>query len=84
MRFELTRALPNGLAGHRLNHSATLSYDFFALNIFNLVFLRLETEGGNKKDLEEMGIDPITSRMLSARSTIWATPPIFALQNLVI
>ncbi len=27
------------------------------------------------KKLEEMGIDPITSRMLSERSTIWATPP---------
>ena len=25
MRFELTRAEPNGLAVHRLNHSATLS-----------------------------------------------------------
>jgi hypothetical protein len=26
MRFELMRAEPNGLAFHRLNHSATLSY----------------------------------------------------------
>ena len=25
MRFELTRAEPNGIAVHRLNHSATLS-----------------------------------------------------------
>ena len=25
--------------------------------------------------MEERGIDPLTSRMLSERSTIWATPP---------
>ena len=31
----------------------------------------------NKKvSLEAPGIDPGTSRMLSERSTIWATPPI--------
>ena len=30
----------------------------------------------NKKEkVEERGIDPLTSRMLSERSTIWATPP---------
>ena len=28
-----------------------------------------------KKELEAPGIDPGTSRMLSERSTIWATPP---------
>ena len=28
-----------------------------------------------KKGLEMPGIDPGTSRMLSERSTIWATPP---------
>ena len=28
-----------------------------------------------KKYLEMPGIDPGTSRMLSERSTIWATPP---------
>ena len=28
-----------------------------------------------RKDLEAPGIDPGTSRMLSERSTIWATPP---------
>ena len=27
------------------------------------------------KKVEMMGIDPIASRMLSKRSTIWATPP---------
>ena len=33
MRFELTRENPNGLAGHRLNHSAKVSrtIDFVAL-----------------------------------------------------
>ena len=29
-----------------------------------------------KKELEAPGIDPGTSRMLSERSTIWATPPL--------
>ena len=29
-----------------------------------------------KKGLEAPGIDPGTSRMLSERSTIWATPPL--------
>ena len=28
-----------------------------------------------KKDMEDPGIDPGTSRMLSERSTIWANPP---------
>ena len=28
-----------------------------------------------RKELEDAGIDPATSRMLSARSTIWANPP---------
>ena len=28
-----------------------------------------------RKELEMPGIDPGTSHMLSARSTIWATPP---------
>ena len=28
-----------------------------------------------KRKMEERGIDPLTSRMLSERSTIWATPP---------
>ncbi len=30
---------------------------------------------GEKKKVEVRGIDPRTSRMLSERSTIWATPP---------
>ena len=29
-----------------------------------------------KKNLEDAGIDPATSRMQSARSTIWANPPL--------
>ena len=29
--------------------------------------------------VEERGIDPLTSRMLSERSTIWATPPVYLL-----
>ena len=29
----------------------------------------------NEKEVEMRGIDPRTSRMLSERSTIWATPP---------
>ena len=29
-----------------------------------------------EKNLEMPGIDPGTSRMLSERSTIWATPPL--------
>ena len=29
----------------------------------------------NKKTVENPGIDPGTSRMLSERSTIWANPP---------
>ena len=29
-----------------------------------------------KEELEAPGIDPGTSRMLSERSTIWATPPL--------
>ena len=28
-----------------------------------------------EKDVEDPGIDPGTSRMLSERSTIWANPP---------
>ena len=28
-----------------------------------------------KNDLENLGIDPSTSHMLSERSTIWARPP---------
>ena len=34
-----------------------------------------------KKGLEMPGIDPGTSRMLSERSTIWATPPSMATVN---
>ena len=30
-----------------------------------------------KKKMEKKGIDPFTSRMLSARSTIWATSPLW-------
>ena len=29
-----------------------------------------------EKKVEKLGIDPNTSRMLSARSTIWATSPL--------
>ncbi len=29
-----------------------------------------------EKEMEVRGIDPRTSRMLSERSTIWATPPV--------
>ena len=29
MRFELTRAKPNGLAGRRLNHSATSTFPWW-------------------------------------------------------
>ena len=29
----------------------------------------------SKKRIENLGIDPRTSRMLSERSTIWASPP---------
>ena len=43
-------------------------------------------ENINKKYLEMQGIDPRTSRMLSERSTIWATSPTiqncFILQNI--
>ena len=31
--------------------------------------------------VEAPGIDPGTSRMLSERSTIWATPPVMALDK---
>ena len=34
-----------------------------------------------KNILEVQGIDPRTSRMLSERSTIWATPPTWHLMN---
>ena len=30
-----------------------------------------------KNSVEDAGIDPATSRMLSERSTIWANPPVF-------
>ena len=33
------------------------------------------TRKGKKRELEKLGIDPNTSRMLSERSTIWATSP---------
>ena len=33
-------------------------------------------EGWVSKKVEEQGIDPCASRMLSVRSTIWATPPL--------
>ena len=50
-----------------------------------LVWLGFEdSKEENKKILEAPGIDPGTSRMLSERSTIWATPPllkIFKLKN---
>ena len=36
MRFELTRAEPNGLAVHRLNHSATAS-----LYVFNVLKIKI-------------------------------------------
>ena len=31
--------------------------------------------------MEAPGIDPGTSRMLSERSTIWATPPFFQIEH---
>ncbi len=34
-------------------------------------------QANKQKLLEVQGIDPRTSRMLSERSTIWATPPLF-------
>ena len=34
--------------------------------------------------LEAPGIDPGTSRMLSERSTIWATPPSYLLSNFLV
>ena len=33
--------------------------------------------------MEDPGIDPGTSRMLSERSTIWASPPVVKGDNLV-
>ena len=35
-----------------------------------------------QKSLEAPGIDPGTSRMLSERSTIWATPPVVWIMGL--
>ena len=35
----------------------------------------------NKKIMEDAGIDPATSRMLSERSTIWANPPVFRISS---
>ena len=35
-----------------------------------------------EKDVEDPGIDPGTSRMLSERSTIWASPPTFEVRIL--
>ena len=37
-------------------------------------YFRGKIKNGKKK-LEDAGIDPATSHMLSARSTIWANPP---------
>lgn len=34
--------------------------------------------------VEKMGIDPITSRMLNERSTIWATSPLWGVEDLQI
>ena len=42
MTFELTRAMPNGLAVHRLNHSATSSTYVSQLNKTNISFLNSE------------------------------------------
>ena len=30
-----------------------------------------------KEKMEDTGVDPVTSRMLSERSTIWANPPTY-------
>ena len=35
------------------------------------------------KNLEDPGIDPGTSRMLSGRSTIWANPPFYKESSLI-
>ena len=37
-----------------------------------------------KWGMEAPGIDPGTSRMLSERSTIWATPPVLRIQHYVL
>ena len=59
---------------HKINQNIYLLYLLdinFDLNKFNLVHLIYSL----KRSMEAPGIDPGTSRMLSERSTIWATPP---------
>ena len=45
--------------------------DFFS---FNTEFYK-HIQFKKKEKMENLGIDPSTSRMLSGRSTIWANPP---------
>ena len=68
--FEPSRAEPSGFLVHLLNHSDTVSLlhhaDFPALPAAE----HNNFSGLPRKTLENLGIDPSASRMLSERSTI--------------
>ena len=44
-----------------------------------IVSVSKQKSSGEKDCVEAPGIDPGTSRMLSERSTIWATPPFLSI-----
>ena len=52
-----------------------ISESFFQVTIHFSLFRREKKNFCQKKKVEEQGIDPCASCMLSMRSTIWATPP---------
>ena len=58
---------------------SSMSWGIYVLHKNNLDYWTTMT----LKVLEVLGIDPSTSRMLSERSTIWATPPCWRLGFLI-